>query len=295
VNAASHTVSYWRSDLFTWSQFCVTRGWTLPASERSRRCFELSTSSAPGLVSCLANNIDSILATAASDRHGHDCENDALMPAACSLTGDRYTACRPTPTALPLSTSSHVVCCCCNNCQNSTSSSSIPRIAGPALLVREMTALPYAVAPTPRNVDTLCRDDVVERRSDDVDDQNAELSDADGTTMPRPVSSDGRWAVPCCWVNDTLLCRGECRGDLWRLQPVVFVVVVVGTMSLCVTLLLLRRLRRVLLSSLLTEFRVCLTASLYLTWASRRRLNQATCYTTVISQPYTSAKPLWIS
>jgi len=54
---------------------------------------------------------------------------------------------------------------------------------GPALLVREMAVLPNKVIPPPRNVDTLCNDDVVDRRSDDVDDQNAELSDADGTTL----------------------------------------------------------------------------------------------------------------
>jgi len=59
----------------------------------------------------------------------------------------------------------------------------MPRIAGPALFVREMAVLPN-VATAPRNTDcTLCRDDVVDRRSEDVDDQNAELSDAEGTTM----------------------------------------------------------------------------------------------------------------
>ena len=118
---------------------------------------------------------------AASDRHGHERENDALR-LTCSLDGDR----RPMPIAAPLSVSSPVVCWCCNNCQNSASSSWIPRIvrpaAGPTLLVREMTALPNAAAP-PRNVETLCSDEVVERRSEDVDDQNAELSDADGTTV----------------------------------------------------------------------------------------------------------------
>ena len=155
-------------------QFCVTRDWSLSASDRSRRCFELSGSSVPGLhASYLVDDSDSALITAANDRHGHEREKDAAIPA-CSLTGDPYTACRPTPTARPRSTSSPVVCWCCSNCQNSVSSSSIPRIAGPALLVREMTALPYAAVPPPRNVDTLCRDDVVERRSDDVDDQNAE-------------------------------------------------------------------------------------------------------------------------
>ena len=196
------------------------------------------------------------------------------MPA-CSLTGDAYPSCRPTPTVLALSTSSLVCCCCCcKNCQNSVSSSWIPRIVGPALLVREMTALPYAAGPPPRSVDTLCRDDVVERGSDDVDDQNVELSDADGTRLRCPVCNDGRWLVPCCWASDVRLWRG----DLCWLQPVDFVVVVVVMMlSLCVTLLLLRRLRVVLMSSVLTEFCVCLTAFLYFTWACFRRLNHATC------------------
>ena len=75
----------------------------------------------------------------------------------------------------------------------------MPRIVrpadGPTLLVREMTALPRAAA-APRNVETLCSDDVVERRSDDVDDQNAELSDADGTTVRCLVSSERRCDVP---------------------------------------------------------------------------------------------------
>jgi len=218
--------------------------------------------------------------TAASDRHGHERDNDALIPIICSLRGESWQRKRrPTPTAVSLSTSSSSssssssLGCCCNSCQNSVSSSWMPRIAGPALLVREMAVLPYAIAPPPpppRNVDTLCSEDVVERRSDDVDDQNAELSDADGTTM--------RWCpvISVVGPSDTRLSRG----DLARLKPVDFVVVVVvvvAMLSLCVTLLLLRRLRLVLLSSLLTELCVCLlTACLYLICASFRRLNHAT-------------------
>ena len=243
--------------------------------DRSRLCLELSTSSLTGLSSLIASSSPSrsslmaCSATAASDRHGHDLENTL----ACSLAaGDR----RPIPTS-PLWTSSSVSCCwCCNNCQNSASSSWIPRIVrpagGPALLVREMTALPYtAAAPPPRSVDTLCSDDVVERGSDDVDDQKAELSEADGATVRCPTSSDGRRVVPSGWVNDR-------RGDLARLQRVAVVaLVVVGMLSWLVTLLLLRRLRLMLASLLTDEFCVCLTASLYLTCASCRRPSHATC------------------
>jgi len=45
-------------------------------------------------------------------------------------------------------------------------------------------------------VETLCSDEVVDRRSDDVDDQNAELSDADGTTVRCLFLSDSRRPAP---------------------------------------------------------------------------------------------------